>query len=117
MLRPICCGLALWLTATFATAHPLPQTYPSPQAAYHLHQVAYHRQVAQLDKLIRLRKAEIASLQRQLAEWEPLDRFRTGRTVMIDVERTHLLLQQAELDLECLEQESFDLIRSRGRAW
>lgn len=86
-------------------------------AAYRYHQLSYHRQVAQLERLVRLRKLEIASLERQLEEWEPMDRFRTGRPVMLDFERTQLQLAHVKFELECLEQQRFDLTHARGRMW
>lgn len=116
MLRLLACALACTLSATAAYSQT-PVAPVSPHIDYHWHQVAYHRQVAQLDDLVRLRQLEIASLERQLAEWEPLDRFRTGRPVMVDVERTRLQLEYAKLDLKCLEQRAFDLTRRRAQGW
>lgn len=108
---------ALSFSPSAALAHPPYMAGPSP-AAYYWHQdVGYHREIQRLDNLAMLRRAEIKMLERQLAEWRPLDQFRTGRPVMLDVERARLQILEAKLDLQCLEQERFDLVHARGRAW
>lgn len=76
---------------------------------------SYFRQVDQLDQLIRIRKAEIAMLERQLKEWEGFDRFRNGRPLMTTLDYTRLLLLDAKRDLACLEQQLFDVVHRRGR--
>ncbi|MGI9457387.1 MAG: hypothetical protein ACR2NU_12560 [Aeoliella sp.] len=78
---------------------------------HHARYVVYPRQVRLLEHQIYLRKAEIASLKRRLAEWEPLDRFRDSRPLFITIENTRLVLLEAQFDLEQLEQELFDLHR------
>ncbi|QDU58584.1 hypothetical protein [Aeoliella mucimassa] len=103
------CSLGL-LALPSAKAHP-------PACVYGTYYGNYHQQVARLDASIRLQKAEIASLERLLAEWEPLDRFRVGRSVGVDVERTRLALAEAEWTLKCLQQDKFDLVRSRSFGW
>lgn len=102
------------ILAPRTVAHP---TYATRVAHYSHCQLAYQRQVVQLDQLVRLQKAEIESLHRRLQEWEPMDQFRTGRALMMDVEITQLALIRAEMNLEKLQQEQFDLTRSRGRGW
>lgn len=104
---------ATWASPTMA--YPPAAYSPSPLTDYRYQYVVYHREVARLDAEILLRKAEIASLERMLKEWEPLDRFSTGRPVMIDIERTRLQILEAQLSLKCLEQVQFDLTHSRGR--
>ncbi|WP_442482521.1 hypothetical protein [Aeoliella sp. SH292] len=108
---------ALTLAPSTTLAYPPYVAGPSP-AAYYWHQdVGYHREIQRLDNLVMLRKAEIKMLERQLAEWRPLDQFRTGRPVMLDVERARFQILEAKLDLQCLEQERFDLVHARGRGW
>ena len=93
-----------------AKAHP-------PASVYPVYYGSYHQQVFRLDNEIRLQKAEIAAIERTLAEWEPMDRFRVGRTLGVDVERGRLALAEAKLTLKYLEQEKFDLVRSRAWGW
>jgi hypothetical protein len=122
MSRLLLCVLAVTAFAVSSMpsavlAYPPYVAGPSPAAYYWHHDVGYHREIQRLDNLVMLRKAEIKSLERQLAEWRPLDQFRTGRPVMLDVERARLQILEAKLDLQCLEQERFDLVHARGRAW
>ena len=122
MPRLFWCSLALAAVVnsvfgSAATAYPPYAPSVSPAAYYWHHDIGYHREIKRLDNMVMLRKAEIASLERQLKEWRPLDQFRTGRPVMLDVERTRLLILEAKLDLQCLEQERFDLVHARGRMW
>jgi hypothetical protein len=93
-------------------AHP---AYRSSAAAHYYHNAVYHREVEHLEQTIRVRQAEIAALKRQLREWGAYDRFRNGRPLMVTIENTRLILMEAQYDLECLEQQLFDLVRSRGR--
>ena len=116
MLRLLTCIFTVALSGTQAIGHP-PVNLHSPADSYHARQLTYHRQVAQLDELTRLRRLETEALSRQLKEWEPLDRFRTGRPVMMDVEQTRLRLELAKLEHKCLEQQAFDLTHSRSRGW
>lgn len=119
MPRPLLSPLALIALVAGSTtlAYPPHLAVPSPAACCWQDNVAYHREIQRLDNLVMLRKAEIASLERQLVEWRPLDQFRTGRPVMLDIERTRLLILEAKLDLQYLEQQRFDLVHARGRMW
>jgi len=112
-LLAVCAGFFATSSATLA------HNYYSQQAraanARYQHFVEYPRQLQTLDDLIRLRKAEIASLERRLKEWEPLDRFDTGRALMVTIENTRLVLLQSQIELRQLEQQRFNMARYRGR--
>ena len=107
------CSLGLCSTP-MATAHP--HLALSPYRAIPA-RATYHRQVQILDAQIRLQIAEIESIERVLVEWQPLDRFRDSRVLGLDIERMQLALARAKLSLECLRQQKFDLVQSRGRGW
>lgn len=113
LLFAVCAGFFATSSATLA------HNYYSQQAraanARYQHYVQYPRQVQTLDNLIRLKKAEIASLERRLKDWEPSDRFDTGRALMVTIENTRLVLLQTQMELQQLEQQRFDLVRYRGR--
>lgn len=114
MLRQLLCVVAcavFVLPEGHASAQP---AFHSPAAPYYYRYTTYHRQVQLLDQQIRVREAEIAALERHLEAWEPLDRFRDGRPLMITMENTRLILMQAKFDLDRLERERFDLVHSRG---
>lgn len=115
MMRAALVVLAGLMLSPTAMAYPPVAYHPAPLSTYRYQHVVYHREVARLDAAIRLRKAEIAAMERMLKEWEPLDRFSTGRPVMLDIERTRLQLLEARLGLQCLEQDLFDLTHARGR--
>jgi hypothetical protein len=110
LLATIACAAYL-LPAPHVNAHP---RFASPASAHYYRHTAYHRQVQLLDEQIRLRKAEIASLERQLEAWQPQTRFRSAGPLMVTIENTRLVLMNLKLDLACLEQDLFDLIHSRG---
>lgn len=110
LLWALVCACGALLTDS---THAQPR-YNSPAAPYYYLQTTYHRQVRLLEQQIRVRKAEIAALERQLDAWEPFDRFRNGRPLMVTIENTRLILMEAKLDLSRLEQDLFDLVHSRG---
>lgn len=110
----VCFAVSAGFFAQSLTVNARPR-HTHHTAAYRLHHDIYHRQVYLLEQQIRLVKAEIAAFENRLATWERFDRFRNGRPLMITIENTELILMQAKLDLELLEQALFDLVRSRGR--
>lgn len=117
LLLAVCGGFIATSSATHA------QHYYSQQAraahARYQHYVQYPQQLQMLDNLIRMRKAEIASLELRLKDWESSDRFDTGRALMVTIENTRLVLLQTRMELQQLEQQRFDMVRYRGRyrAW
>lgn len=117
MLRLLVFTLVACASPLIVNSTQAQPTYATRVAHYSQRQFSYHRQVAELDQSVRLQRAEIASLRRRLEEWEPMDRFRTGRALIMDVELTRLALMRAEMNLQHLQQAQFDLTRSRGRGW
>lgn len=67
-----------------------------------------------LDADIRLAEARVASLKRLLAEYAPMDRFTTGRALVLTIEGTRLDLLAAELDLKELRAQRWDLDRAHA---
>lgn len=111
--------LLLWAIVCACCTLPTASTnaqprFNSPAAPYYYLQTTYHRQVQLLEQQIRVRKAEIAALERQLDAWEPFDRFRNGRPLMVTIENSSLILMEAKLDLARLEQDLFALVHSRA---
>lgn len=118
LMLAACCFSSL-IVSTTVNAHDSYSLQARVANSHYRHYVEYPRQLQLLEDSIRLQKAEIASLERRLFEWEPSDRFHTGRALTVTIENTRLVLLAAKLDLQRMEQQRFDLVRYRGRyrAW
>jgi len=111
-MRPIL--LLLIFCALMATPSDLlGQPTAATIAAHHYRYVEYPGRVRVLEYEIRLRRAEIASLDRRLNEWEPFDQFRNGRQLFVTIENTRLRLLDTKFDLELLERDLYNLHRYR----
>ncbi|MCA9240915.1 MAG: hypothetical protein KDA37_11980 [Planctomycetales bacterium] len=74
-------------------------------------QVEYPTQRRQLTHELRVAEAEVASLKRLLQEYEPFDRFSTGRALVLTIESTRLSLLRAELRRDDFKRQLSDLQR------
>jgi hypothetical protein len=59
-------------------------------------------------------EAEVASLKRLLKEYGPMDRFSTGRALVLTIESTRLSLLRAELNRDSLKQQLTAMQRWHG---
>ena len=66
-------------------------------------QVSHPMRVRTLNAEITLTEARIKSLNRRLDEYEPMDRFETGRALFVTIEETKLDLLREELHLQELK--------------
>lgn len=74
-------------------------------------QVEYPTERRRLMQELRVAEAEVASLKRLLNEYEPFDRFSTGRPLVLTIESTRLSLLRAELRRDDFRRQLSDLQR------
>jgi hypothetical protein len=80
-------------------------------------QVEYPRELRRLESQIRLTELEIKSYEERLREYRSVDKFSTGRPLLVTLQDVRLCLLEAELRLEDLRAERAALVRFHSDQW
>ncbi len=77
-------------------------------------QVEHPAELRRVQSDLQFAEAEVTSLKRLLKEYGPMDRFSTGRALMLTIESTRLSLLRCELNRDSLKQQLNALQRWHG---
>ncbi|MEX2317765.1 MAG: hypothetical protein WD669_11475 [Pirellulales bacterium] len=80
-------------------------------------QVEHPREMRHLDAQIKLAEAEVKAYEERRREYEPFNKFSTGRPLLLPMQSLRLCLLEAELRLDDLRAERNALVRFHSDRW
>jgi hypothetical protein len=80
-------------------------------------QVEHPREMRHLDAQIKLAEAELKAYEERRREYEPFNKFSTGRPLLLPLQSLRLCLLEAELRVDDLRAERNALIRFHSDRW